>query len=66
MAMACIFFAQDQKVVDIEKLYERKRIPSRRLKQATTPWLIECHVEYLRVATEVFDCWPQRIARVRL
>ena len=43
-----------------------KITPSRRLKQATTPWLIVYHVEYLRVATEIFDCWPQRIADIRL
>ena len=58
-------FAQDRKGADIGETYERKRIPSRRLKQATTQWLIVLHVESLRLATVVFDCCPQRIADVK-
>ena len=54
MAVAYIFSAQDRKGVDIEELYDRKKIPSRRLKQATTPWFIVLHVEGLRLVVVYF------------
>ena len=58
-------FAQDQKGADIGETYERKRIPSRRLEQATTHWLIVLHVESLRLGTVLLNCCPQQITDVK-